>query len=108
MRRRVTVAHEVEKEREETQEEGRSLSSTSARVLAALMETRSRELPLTAAKPIYLRPRSLRPPLAPPFSLLPARFFLLPLGLPLGPPRTVPPGASFFVRFSRASYFLLA
>lgn len=37
------------------------LSSTSARVLAALMETRSRELPLTAAKPIYLRPRSLFP-----------------------------------------------
>lgn len=44
------------------------LSSTSARVLAALMETRSRELPLTAAKPIYLRPRSLFP--SPPSSVL--------------------------------------
>lgn len=33
------------------------LSSRSRRVLPALMETRSHELPLTAAKPIYLRPR---------------------------------------------------
>ena len=63
--------HAVEKRRkkgniktEEEEEEDRKsgpLSSTSARVLAALMETRSRELPLTAAKPIYLRPRSLLP-----------------------------------------------
>lgn len=33
------------------------LSSRSVRVLPALMETRSCEPPLTAAKPIYLRPR---------------------------------------------------
>lgn len=65
------------------------LSSTSARVLAALMETRSRELPLTAAKPIYLRPRSLFPSPPPP-SLLGSRF----------PPRAAAPlpPASLFVR----------
>lgn len=41
------------------------------------METRSRELPLTAAKPIYLRPRSLLPSPSPPprsrFSVSPRR-----------------------------------
>lgn len=42
------------------------------------METRSRELPLTAAKPIYLRPRSFLPPL-----LLKVQGSRL---LPLGPP----------------------
>lgn len=52
-----------EKEEEEEDRKSGPLSSTSARVLAALMETRSRELPLTAAKPIYLRPRSLLPSL---------------------------------------------
>lgn len=34
-----------------------ALVERSTRVLPALMETRSREPPLTAAKPIYLRPR---------------------------------------------------
>ena len=78
------------------------LSSTSARVLAALMETRSRELPLTAAKPIYLRPRSLFPsPLssvlgslrAPPsgVSLRPApAAFVIPLSLGRVPPAFQP------------------
>lgn len=38
------------------------------------METRSRELPLTAAKPIYLRPRSLFPSPPPSLSVLGSRF----------------------------------
>lgn len=40
------------------------------------METRSRELPLTAAKPIYLRPRSLFP--SPPLLPLGSRFSVSP------------------------------
>lgn len=61
------------------------LSSTSARVLAALMETRSRELPLTAAKPIYLRPRPLFPSLPPRFSVPSARCRSPPSGVSLRP-----------------------
>lgn len=61
------------------------------------METRSRELPLTAAKPIYLRPRSLFPSPPPP-----SRFSVLGFStaLPLGPPHAAAPlpPASLFVR----------
>lgn len=49
----------------------RALTERSTRVLPALMETRSREPPLTAAKPIYLRPRFFLG--FPPASLLPSR-----------------------------------
>lgn len=49
------------------------------------METRSRELPLTAAKPIYLRPRSLFPSLPPRFSVPSARCRSPPSGVSLRP-----------------------
>lgn len=108
-RREGERRHAVRERREEEErrkKEGRRgrpqerpLSSTSARVLAALMETRSRELPLTAAKPIYLRPRSL---LSSPFSVPGSPV------LPLGPPRAALPRASFFLRPSRMRYSPLA
>jgi len=80
----------------------------SAGVLLALMETRSCELPLTAAKPIYLRPRFF---LGYPLRLVPPAAFCSSLSPPRGlwillVTEFVP--NSFFLSLSLSRFFVLS